>query len=808
MTKQLFQLPMQKSSLKYLGVITLFKGLRVYTRAAMGMPGSTEHLDELMSRVIGDLMHAGKVIKIADDLYTGGNSIDELLLNWEHILQRFLKNNLRLSATKTVVCPVTTTILGWVWSSGRIQASPHKITPLLKSPLPWTVKALRSWCGAFKHLKACIPQYSHLLSPLETATAGQDSSSIINWTEELSSHFSAAQKSLNDIKAIVIPSPSDILIITTDGASSNGGIGSILYVLRDGVMHVGGFFSARLKQHQVNWLPCEIEALAISASINHWSPYILESTNTVQILSDSRPCVQAYDRLCRGQFSSSARVSTFLSALSCYKVSLQHISGAANLPADYHSRHPMECDTQDCQICRFIHNSATVTVHKLCISDILDGKFNMPFLSRTAWKATQDCPSLRRTYAHLAQGTRPNRKNTTIKLVKRYLRVATLSPDGLLVVKKDIPFTQTRSLIIVPQHALAGLLNALHFKLQHPRKTQLSAICHRYFFALDMDKEIAAITSHCPQCAAIASLPHELEEFSTTPSPCYPGVQFACDILCRARQRILLIRDCFSSFTATRLIPNEQAISLRAAIIETIAELKDASGCIIRVDGASAFSSLAKDRVLDSLNISLEIGRIKNKNKNPIAEKAIQELEKELKRAYPEGGPITPPQLALVTATLNTRVRDRGLAAKEILFQRDSYTSDQLNISDKALADSQFANRQANHLYSARSKAPNAWPAAKANVKVGDLVFVKQDGNKHTTQEKFLVTALNQDRLWARKLTDSQFCAKTYELKYCDVYLVPTSQVPLCPNKSSDPYASDTSSDDVSIPLTTDPHTF
>ena len=284
------------------------------------------------------------------------------------------------------------------------------------------------------------------------------------------------------------------------------------------------------------------------------------------------------------------------------------------------------------------------------------------------------------------------------------------------------------------------------------------------------------------------SLPRELEEFSITPSACHPGVQFACDILCRAQQRILLIHDCSSSFTATRLIPNEQAISLRAAIIEAIAELKDASGCIIRVDGASAFSSL---------------GRIKNKNKNPIAEKAIQELEKELKRAYPEGGPITPPQLALVTAMLNIRVR--GLAAKEILFQRDSYTGDQLNISDKALADSQFANRQANHLYSARSKAPNARPGAKANVKVGDLVFVKQDGNKHTTREKYLVTALNQDRLWARKLTGSQFRAKTYELKYCDVYLVPTSQVLLCPNKSSDPYASDTSSDDVSIPLTTDP---
>ena len=94
-----------------------------------------------------------------------------------------------------------------------------------------------------------------------------------------------------------------------------------------------------------------------------------------------------------------------------YKVSLQHISGAASLPADYHSKHPMECDTQDCQICHFIQNSGTVTVHKLYISDILDGKFNMPYLSRRAWKATQqDCPSLRQIYIHFAQGTMPNQK--------------------------------------------------------------------------------------------------------------------------------------------------------------------------------------------------------------------------------------------------------------------------------------------------------------------------------------------------------------------------------------------------------------
>ena len=35
-----YQIPLSKSSIKYCGVATLFKGIRVYTHCAMGMPGS------------------------------------------------------------------------------------------------------------------------------------------------------------------------------------------------------------------------------------------------------------------------------------------------------------------------------------------------------------------------------------------------------------------------------------------------------------------------------------------------------------------------------------------------------------------------------------------------------------------------------------------------------------------------------------------------------------------------------------------------------------------------------------------------
>jgi hypothetical protein len=227
-------------------------------------------------------------------------------------------------------------------------------------------------------------------------------------------------------------------------------------------------------------------------------------------------------------------------------------------------------------------------------------------------------------------------------------------------------------------------------------------------------------------------------------------------------------------------------------LIETTAEIKSSSGCTVRVDNAAAFQSLIADPQLAKQGISLELGRTKNRNKNPIAEKGIKELEHELKREYPEGGPIIPSQLAIVTAALNARVRNRGLSAKEIVLQRDTQTGEQLNFSDSDLASLQHDNRIANHGPSAVRQAPRGKPAVHANVSIGDLVYIKGDGDKHTARDKYIITA--------KELVGSQFRAKTYKLKFTEVYPVPTKSVtffesPTNPNISTDPYASDSVSD-------------
>ena len=355
--------------------------------------------------------------------------------------------------------------------------APHKLAALSSVDPPTTVQGLRSFVGAYKVLSRVLPRFAELLDPLDQATAGKESRERLVWPDELLMSFKSAQHALENHKTITIPQPRDPLWIVTDGSVKNRGIAATLYTHRNGKLLLAGFFSAELRKHQVTWLPCEIEALAIASSIKHFAPYIIQSSHITEVLTDSRPCVQAYKKLRRGEFSASSRVTTFLSTVSSrYSVHVRHIAGVENLPSDFASRHPRECLDSNCQICRFIAELEDSVVRSISVSEVLEGSVRMPFTNRAAWQATQlECPHLRRTHLHLSQGTRPSKKATKIIDVKRYLQDVVIATDGVLVVKDHPPFQPPRDRIVVPRIVLDGLLTALHIRFSHPSKYKPSA---------------------------------------------------------------------------------------------------------------------------------------------------------------------------------------------------------------------------------------------------------------------------------------------------------------------------------------------
>lgn len=103
----------------------------------------------------------------------------------------------------------------------------------------------------------------------------------------------------------MIPRPGDHLWIVTDGALRDPERGATMYVTWGEKLLVAGHFSAKLHKNLISWLPCELEALAIAHALKHFAPYINQSSQKACVLTNSKPCVQATEKLCRGEFPAS-----------------------------------------------------------------------------------------------------------------------------------------------------------------------------------------------------------------------------------------------------------------------------------------------------------------------------------------------------------------------------------------------------------------------------------------------------------------------------------------------------------------------
>ena len=138
--------------------------------------------------------------------------------------------------------------------------------------------------------------------------------------------------------------------------------------------------------------------------------------------------------------------------------------------------------------------------------------------------------------------------------MKRYLNKVTIASDGLLVVKKSDPLSPTREAIVVPQQVLPGLVTAFHIRFEHPTSNELLSIMERSFFALNLGEAITETSSNFHLCVSLAKIPKSLTTQSTSDPPAAFGSQFAYDVLCRERQKILIVREYIRSFTLTSLI--------------------------------------------------------------------------------------------------------------------------------------------------------------------------------------------------------------------------------------------------------------
>ena len=199
----------------------------------------------------------------------------------------------------------------------------------------------------------------------------------------------------------------------------------------------------------------------------------------------------------------------------------------------------------------------------------------------------------------------------------------------------------------------------------------------------------------------------------------------------------------------------------------------DGPPAIIRTDGAPGFRALIADEALQNHRIIIELGRTKNVNKNPVGERAVQEVQSEILRFTGQSGPISASTLNDAINNLNSRIRTDGLSAREIFYQRDQYTNAQIPIEDMNIIQSKHDRAVNNNFSSELSKSGGRGPRTVQTIVVGDLIYLISDRSKNSPRDRYLVVSIENEWCSIRKFIGNTLKSNSYRVKKSEVYKVP-----------------------------------
>ena len=758
----------------------------MYTVSPQGLRNSAEYGSEILARMYGDLVKAKKCTRIADQIYVLGNSLTELLENFKEVMERARKANLTFKPSKIIICPTSTVILGWKKQGCKWSPTEHVLSPLSLAEPPSTVKKMRGWLGAFRQIAKTIPNHAVVLQKFERMVGGKNSRDKIAWSPDLIREFDQAKASIATSVPIAIPRNTDKLKIFPDWSQDSDAVGGRLIIERcvDGKkvdLH-GGEFSCRLKGAQARWTACEKECLGIKLLVQHYQPYIRENNSVTTVYTDNIVSVHAWNAIKLGKISTSSRVASFISTMCENKIDIVHYPGEMTKVADYNSRHPTSCTADRCQTCKFVGQELSAQEHYVRYTH---SESNILLAERPTWLELQKQDStVAKLYQLIKTGLSPEKKsrNRTLKLLHNMYRrgIVFIAADGLIQVRNvDVAHNTEYKAILVPEVYVAGVIQSLHLKLNHPSPYQLHKHMSRSFFAIGMTKVINNITSSCDTCTRLKILPKQVHINTTTKNNTF-GTRFSADVLIEKGQHILLCREKLSQFTTTYMLQDETKESIEEGLISSLIDMVPEDGAVIQVDPGPSLVSLSNDAnsVLLNFNIKIDVGRVHNKQKNPIAENAIKEFRKEWLRLKPDGAQLSDMERAQITASMNKRIRLNGLAPKEVMLKRNLKNHEPVQVDDNLEGQAQYDRKVQNNAKQLIKDKLSKQIPQKPTLQIGDLIYIIADLSKSRGREQFIVTKcfVKSDVHWivARKFQKG-LRNKEYLLKADEVILAPVT---------------------------------
>ena len=590
---------------------------------------------------------------------------------------------------------------GHTLSAKGLAPDRSKIEAILKMQPPRNASEVRSLLGMTNYCGSrFIKDYATITHPLRVLTKKDVA---WEWSSQHQTAFKTLKKQLTQTPTLQYYDPELPTEIHVD-ASPVGLSAILMQTTPDGMKHTVQYASRALTAVEQRYSQTEREGLAVVWACEHLHMYIWGASFV--IYSDHKPLIPLYNN---PRSKPPARIERWSLRLQPYDVEVRYRPGHDN-PADYLSRHvPNETATSDRER----------SIAEEYINFVLQSATPKAMSSQEIRVATESDATLKAVTLALASGNWTRAQNQFINTAKF---------DAYKRVKEEISCTESGILlrgsrIIIPEALTQRAVDLAHAGHQGIVKTK--ALIREKIWFPGIDSMVEKTIRSCNACQAnTPSLDREPLKMSTLPSKPWSEISTDFGQVPGTLSYFMVISDDFSRYPVVETVDNLTARAVLPVLDKVLGEFGIPD--VIKSDNGPPFNSRAFSDFATAKGFKHRKITPLWPRANAEAERFMKTVKKTMKASITQGKSWKQDLHAFLLNYRATPHCSTGIPPATIMFGRDIHTT--LPQHDPDVNYDNVRSKDQHSKMKMKEYADKKAYVRDSNLKVGDLVLVKQEG--------------------------------------------------------------------------------
>jgi len=452
-----------------------------FCRLPFGLSTAPTTFQRTMNLVLSSVL-GRHTLAYLDDIVVYSKGFPQHVKDLQETLHLLSAAGMKLNPEKSAFAATTINFLGFTISPEGVHPDHDKVSAILDTPVPRTIKEVRRFLGATGFFRKHIQGYATLAAPLHLLLKkGQH----WEWGKEQQEAFNKLKEHLVSAPVLKQPDFSRSFELHTDASSIAVGA-ALIQRDDDGTPHAVAYYSRKLRDSETRYPAVDCEALAVVEGVRVFDSYLYG--RKFLILTDHRPLVYIFKHRTK-----SPRMTRFAHDLSFYDFEIRYKEGPTNHVPDLLSR-----------------QVAVTDVNHMSPQDL-------------ALEQSKD-PKLQSLISYLRDGTVPKRKLPT-PLSDFELK------EGVLYRLRHLPDKVIYQLC-VPESLHGSALKSAHEPplAMHPgiHKTYHN-LCNMYYWP-NMLQDTRQYVQHCLSCQQAHGVAQRVP-MAEAPLALYPLERISMDIM-------------------------------------------------------------------------------------------------------------------------------------------------------------------------------------------------------------------------------------------------------------------------------------